>query len=126
MGRRRARRHDVANLYPARDERIGQQAPVALPPHRLRTHHSRSLIRTVRPSDELFEPFRKLRSLHVIRVAAEALVTPRVIAGVATRLAQTSERGEMAVCNAGCRERLLERFAREVRMAPRFRDRADV
>src|SRR5689334_6092614 len=103
------------------------------PPHGLGAHHHRSRgCRTraaalrCRPRNQLVERLAELCRLHVIRVAAEALVFPRRIEGIAARLPQAAKSSEVAIRDSGCRQRGLERLARELRMATRSRDGPDV
>ena len=64
-----AGRRNVPHLHAARHERVGDQLAVALPPHRLGTHHRRraATAHAIRSSSG-----RRSRRLHVVGVATEA------------------------------------------------------
>jgi hypothetical protein len=81
--------HDVPHTNSRGLQVIGNQRPMAPPPYRLRTHDARPLPtgRLEQSFDPTSEPFR----LHVIRIAAEGIVSPAGISRVRTRSPSAAE-----------------------------------
>src|SRR5581483_8347536 len=124
MWRRGSRAGDVTNLTASALERIRDERAVAPPGHGLGAHD-----RGAPPPGELNEFVdrgRELWRLHVVGIAAEAVVAPRAVDGIRARPAQAAELGRVQVLDAGLAHRDLEGRLGEVRHAPRSGRGADV
>ena len=78
--------HDVLHLDVTCDERVRQQHPVALPPHRLGTHHGD--VARCAELQKLRDRGAEIRRQHVIGVPAKCLVAPRAVWRIRPWLAQ--------------------------------------
>jgi hypothetical protein len=71
---------DVYNFDAADAQHIGNQRPMATPPHRLSAHERRAL--TSREFKQLGQPSGKLRAADVISVAAKCRIAPSSVRGI--------------------------------------------
>ena len=117
-------RQDLDHRDAAYHERIGHQRAVTAPRHGLRAH-DRNALRTAR-GDELFERVGKGRSLHVVRKAAKALVTPAGVGGVLPSAAQAAKRRHGQIVDSARGQRIGQGVGVELRVVARARDGADV
>lgn len=116
--------HDVLHVNVTRNERVGDQHPVALPPDGFGTHDSH--VPDSAKHQQLVDRRSKLCCLHVIGVTTESGILPPTIRRIGSRLPQAAERWEMLVLDPFAFQMRVERFTIEMRMASRSRNRADV
>jgi len=124
MSRRFPDRHDVTNLEPANDHRVGDELPVTLPPLRLGAHHANTP--TIGPRQQRLERRVEVERLHMVGVPAKPLVTPTPVGGIRARFAQTTKPREVSVPDPVPGQNCGKGVAFEVRVASRTRHRSHV
>ncbi len=117
-------RHQVQDLPPPRAEIIGDQAPMATPPHRLGAHH-----RAASAARKLHQvPAREFefRARHVIGISAERSDTPGAVARIAMRRATAAQFRHRPVLDPCFLQRWRHHDRRILRIAPRPGETAHV
>src|SRR5581483_8186439 len=97
---------------------------MAPPPDSLRAHDGRGSL--LCEPQQLPDSVLKASRQHVIGIAAERRMPPAAVHRVRQRLAKTAQRRTVTIGLSDRREKALQRFAAEMRMAPRFGHGADV
>ena len=115
---------DFAHIDTARNQRIGDERPVASPGNSFRAHQGDSLRR--RQLKTLFEGILKLRRLHVVGIAAKARIAPSHVRRVLPRPTETAEPGHVRISDACALKRLGQLILPELRIVARLGDGADV
>jgi hypothetical protein len=108
----------------ARQQRVGNQRSVTSPGHGFRAHQCDLFL--LRYFDALLEVLLEFRRLHVIRVAAEARISPAGIQRVFSRPAQTAEAGHVRVMDTHAFERQGQLRSAKLRIVARLRNLPDV
>ena len=118
-------REQVHDLRAAQGQRVGDQHPVAAPPHRLRAHDRLPLAGGL--LDQRVDRGPELGRVHVVGVPGERLVVQRGVPGVRTARSAATQRLTLpSVCDGLVAERGGERLATEVRVPARPGEAADV
>lgn len=119
MWRRAGCRHDMTDVDSARNQCIGHELPMALPPLCFSAHDGGDKLSC--KGDQGLERCEELLRCHVIGIGAERGVSPAGVRRVRTGRAQPSEPGEVVVSDGVRAEEAGQRLARKVRMTSRPR-----
>jgi len=117
----------VEDGFTTGDQIISDNAPVASPPDRFRTHQRTATLAPQR--EEMLEPNLKLLRKRIVGVVMKALVRPESVDVVrqGSRLsAQAAECGHMFVRNVVGRQRVGQRLLVELRVRSRSRNLSDI
>jgi len=117
VGGGRVARLDMEHRVAEREQRVGDQPAMTLPPERLGTH-DRCPAR-VGDIEQLRERVRELARLHVVRVSAKRGDAPAAVDRILARGSATAERRHPVVVDGMRRQQCRERLAREMRVSSR-------
>jgi len=122
-----ARADAAGNLHhrdAAGHQSIRDQRAMTEPRHGFRAHQDDTL--TPGELDAAIEADVKRRSLHIVRIATKAGVSPSGVGRIGPRPPKPTQSGQVPIVDPSPVQRRRELVAIELRITPRSRDRADV
>jgi len=103
-------REDMPDLPAARDQRIGDQRPMAAPGDSLGAHDRRPCVRVI--GHKLFKGTLKFLPLHIVGIAAKTGVAPSVVDRILPSRSKAPKRRHVERAEAG----IFQAFGQSVRI----------